>query len=307
MLLYMIKQGLNVFNNFIFKVFKKIRYFLSIIAMILGCILVHLVFDKYLLYWVARYNPEYFFNDKTNLLYDYYSERLFSNFEDADVEKLNLLMLSNFTIHPEDHQNYKMPLIGGTTSKLLVRGFGYCDQVNGVFARILYEQGNDVILWGLRRLDGNSPHTVIKERNSPQFYDFWINPVKFEIIDENYISGNENIYLVTNEYSRLKIIPFDFVNGFMVNEYSLNFRFIKLLKLLKKLSYAPPKDEYISLVATNASTVGFNRDLGKLYILARIALIKGKYSESKLYLSKMLANECKDYFCIPGQYLYSKL
>jgi len=72
---------------------------------------------------------------------------------------------------------------GASTAQSLVRGFGFCDQINGALALVLAPSFSQSDLYALRKGD-NSPHSLVRLRSSDlgEFYvDAWSDTPVFQL------------------------------------------------------------------------------------------------------------------------------
>lgn len=63
-------------------------------------------------------------------------------------------------------QQQQVPIISNSTLASFVRGFGYCDQINGFLAIVLTDQLEKAQLYALQDPSGLSPHALIRSESS---------------------------------------------------------------------------------------------------------------------------------------------
>lgn len=224
------------------------------------------------------------------------------------------LAIPNFQLDLKDEfVNNLMPLTGGSTGKILIRGYGYCDQVNSVHALALNFLGDDAVLLALKDSSGYSKHTIIKLKSEDFFLDYWIEPVKFILHNDEFVSlspGSNDTFKV---YNKFFIEPYDVKNSYKLNDYSAQYRLEKFLKVSK---------QYVTKAFNTSGEIVSNKNVDtakkidlasdanilhlKNYLLARYYMLEGDRVSAIHFLRKNFTG-CLGYFCKASSYMLMKI
>ncbi|AHM63481.1 hypothetical protein D770_26190 [Flammeovirgaceae bacterium 311] len=162
---------------------------------------------------------------------------------DADSPAENIETSTNHTRNQFINQTQaEVPVISNSALASYVRGYGYCDQVNGFLALLLYDYLDKVQLFGVRNERGISPHTLIRSESALGVV--WIDAFScvnaFGFRDELTGTGQKQIPAYDQKVSSL-FPRFYYKNGSAFNEYSLAYTANKAYNRLGQLLTAPHK------------------------------------------------------------------
>ncbi len=130
----------------------------------------------------------------------------------------------------------EVPVISSSALASMVRGYGYCDQVNGFLALLLSGYLDKVQLFGIRNEKGISPHTLI--RSESDLGVVWIDAFScvnaFGFKEELSSSGQKEIPLYDQKAAGL-FPPSYYKSGSSFNEFGLSYTAGKAYARLGKL------------------------------------------------------------------------
>lgn len=130
----------------------------------------------------------------------------------------------------------EVPVITNSALASMVRGYGYCDQVNGFLALLLSAHLDKVQLFGVRNEKGISPHTLIRSESALGVV--WIDAFScvnaFGFKDELSSSGKKNIPLYEQRAATI-FPPSYYKNGSSFNEFGISYTAGKAYARLGKL------------------------------------------------------------------------
>ncbi|WP_224997281.1 hypothetical protein [Cesiribacter sp. SM1] len=207
----------------------------------------------------------------------------------------------------------EVPVISNSALASFVRGYGYCDQVNGYLALLLSSYLDKVQLFGVRNEKGISPHTLIRSRSALGVV--WIDAFScvnaFGFEEELSSSGRAQIPLYKQRAAGLYPSSY-YKNGNSFNEFGLSYTAGKAYARLGELLTIKSANIKASLkpatatVAAKRNTANSDRPskqtllldklkteslLSKqLYIKARVFHIAGELQEAALLYEKLIGH-----------------
>jgi hypothetical protein len=150
--------------------------------------------------------------------------------------------------------------IDNTLGVFLVRGYGYCDYINGALARILVHRFNDVALFGAVGLGNvDAQHTVVRIRSKQGTYfaDAWSDVAIWGFPDEVNAEYRDRIPRFSDVRTDLRrvlpgTIAENYRQGFVFNRYDWRYRLQKAADRIWLLFTNPtPPQVSISNVPSN--------------------------------------------------------
>ena len=207
-------------------------------------------------------------------------------------------------------QQQQVPIVSNSTLASFVRGFGYCDQVNGFLAVVLTDQLDKVQVYALKDPNGISPHALIRSESSLGVV--WIDAFScvnaFGFAEELTEEGKASISLYEHKVAALHPDSFYRQADFM-NDYSFGHTSQKVLARLSPLlhtAYPAEKEKAITPSKTGGIAMAQNRgqqtqwleslqqepdENKQLYLRARIFHLYGQTAEAlNLYHKVMEMN-----------------
>ena len=300
---------------------RKLKYLIYIFVISTVSLLLVATFpSKDLTKFVVKNNSEYFvlgINKKRyrNLYYDFLTQRYFRNNFLLNTDNLNIIRerTKEFLVDHDESEFYKFDNSGISLGSTIIRGFGFCDSVNGILGLRLSKNYRNIELWSLYETKNNSsPHTLLKlEKNDHITYmDIYGYKRNIHYAFEPEIAKSQNVEVFKKNYYQahgfsegsIKKIYFD--EGFVLRKFSL---FDYFYRITKKLFYffdqSPPlQNETLNIrtqsVASFKMSPGENfYELIDFFIEARFDEIEGNYHLAKESYTKILESGCSYDFC----------
>ena len=303
---------------------RKLKYLIYIFLISTVSLLSVAAFpSKDLTKFIVKNNSEYFVlginkNRYRNLYYDFLTQRYFRNNFLLNTDNLNTIRerTKEFLVDQDESEFYKfdIPLYSGISlGSTIIRGFGFCDSVNGILGLRLSKDYRNIELWSLYETKNNSsPHTLLKlvKNDHITYMDIYGYKRNIHYAFEPESAKSQNVEVFKKNYYQahgfsegsIKKIYFD--EGFVLRKFSL---FDYFYRTTRKLFYffhkSPPLQDKILNKKTQPATT-FKMSSGEnfyelidLFIEARFDEIEGNDSLAKEGYTKILESGCSYDFC----------
>ena len=328
---------------------RKLGYILAALLFVGGAFITSFLFlpmPKSTIKYIASNYPEYFitdrnyFSDNFNILekillrsfdlklqidWSYQIYKLLDKKSKDDIEFINssVTIVKNMFLTQRQFQGNLLK-IDNTLGVFLIRGYGYCDYINGALARILAHKFDDVVLFGSNGL-GNiyANHAVvrIKSPNGEFFADAWSDVALWGFSDKVNAEYRNRIPSFSDVKKALRrslpgTIAENYRKGFVFNRYDWQYSFTKAIKRIWLLIFSS-KTTQITLsnqFGKNSSDVQevktskyirvINDQILQIYLINRIDHLFGN-TEFTEYKSKYFFNNCDYEFCLAAR-LFSR-
>ena len=303
---------------------RKLTYIIYIFVILTASLLLVAAFPtKDLTKFVVKNNSEYFVlainkNRYRNLYYDFLTQRYFRNNFLLNTDNLNTIRerTKEFLVDQDESEFYKynIPIYSEMSlGASIIRGFGYCDSVNGILGlRLSHDYKNIELLSLYDKVDNSSPHTLLKlvKNNHITYMDIYGYKRNIHYAFEPEIAKSQNVEIFKKSYYQshgfsedsIKKIYFD--EGFVLRKFSL---FDYFYRTTRKLFYFFGKSTPLQGETLNKKThpaASFKISPGKsfyelidLFIEARFDEIEGNYHLAKEGYTKILESDCSYDFC----------
>jgi len=302
----------------------KLKYLIYIFVISIASLLLVAAFpSKDITKFVVKNNSEYFVlginkNRFRNLYYDFLTQRYFRNNFLLNTDNLNTIRerTKEFLVDQDESEFYKfdIPLYSGMSlGSTIIRGFGFCDSVNGILGLRLSKDYRNIQLWSLYETKNNSsPHTLLKlvKNDDITYMDIYGYKRNIHYAFESEIAKSQSVEIYKNDYYQangfsegsIKKLYFD--EGFVLRKFSLFDYFYRATrKLFNFFHKSPPLDDK-ALNKKTQPAASFKVSPGEnfyqlidLFIEARFDEIEGNYSLAKEGYTKILESGCSYDFC----------
>ena len=200
-----------------------------------------------------------------------------------------------------------VPIISNSALASFVRGYGYCDHVNGYLALLLNDYLDKVQLYGVQDEKGVSPHTLLRTESSlgVVWVDGFTCVSAFGFRDELSAQGQNEIPVFEQKAACLLPAAY-YKRGYSFNEYSLAYTaekaYNRLNKLFIKKTVAP---ETVVVSATTGHSLSQNPvhhqqildrqqaesyENKSLYLEARVLHLFGEHQKAALLYQQLIKN-----------------
>ena len=303
---------------------RKLTYIIYIFVILTASLLLVAAFPtKDLTKFVVKNNSEYFVlainkNRYRNLYYDFLTQRYFRNNFLLNTDNLNTIRerTKEFLVDQDESEFYKfnIPIYSGMSlGASIIRGFGYCDSVNGILGLRLSNDYKNIELLSLYdKVDNSSPHTLLKlvKDNHITYMDIYGYKRNIHYAFESEIAKSQNVEIFKKSYYQshgfsedsIKRIYFD--QGFVLRKFSLFDYFYRISrKLFSSIFHkSPPLQVKIPNKKIEPSSFKISSgenfyELIDLFIEARFNEIEGNYHLAKESYTKILESGCSYDFC----------
>ena len=303
---------------------RKLKYIIYIFVISTASLLLVAAFPtKDFAKFVVKNNSEYFVlginkNRYRNLYYDFLTQRYFRNNFLLNIDNLNTIRerTKEFLVDQDESEFYKfnIPMYSGISlGASIIRGFGFCDSVNGILGLRLSNDYRNIELLSLYDTKNNSsPHTLLKlvKNDHITYMDIYGYKRNIHYAFEPEIAKFQNVEIFKKSYYQshgfsedsIKKIYFD--EGFVLRKFSL---FDYFYRTTRKLFYSifhksPPLQAEILNKKTEPASFNISPgenfyELIDLFIEARFNEIEGNYHLAKESYTKILESGCSYDFC----------
>ena len=315
--------------KFIFYKNKKI-IIVSILSLVLSLSFITLPWPDYFLKKIIVNNHKYFLlgqNAETKI------NKIFFQFVDLKLQQKIYLKLkinkgvkennkiiieqiihtvSDLILDQKDFEkiNYIFPLLTASTGSIAIRGYGACDEINGVLNIAMNQIDSHSMLYSIMDTKINqSPHTLVKFKlqNDYFFADAWNGSRLFYINKPNF-NELEDVMPFSNNLYELDLKKEFFQNGFILNQTNISFRIKKIYLRLKNILFNQNIIEVDSSENIKKQKKVINLDKknnlnnhsfhnAKLYIDARFYHLNKKYKLALRNYDLVNKSNCKEIFC----------
>lgn len=249
----------------------------------------------------------------------------------VNIDTNDLVYMSNLVNYSSDiildqkdfeQYGYTLPLLSSSTGSIGLRGYGACDEINGVLAITLKRFDNNIKLFSIYDEDiKKSPHTLVKlnYENHDIFLDAWNGNRIFKLKNLNHTNvQNSNIISKIPEYNinfyKFKFKKELFENGFILNEYNFSYRikkiFFRLLNIIESQKKISLEEQIIKNTNIDPkeiiNSLEDNKAI-KYYIQARIFHINKDYYNAINIYKKIYESNCTEIYCKASEIFYKKL
>jgi hypothetical protein len=207
----------------------------------------------------------------------------------------------------------------------LVRGYGYCDYINGALARILRHRFEDVALFGNATLDAEgASHSLIRirSRHGTFYADAWSDAAVWAFPDEISAQFRDRIPAFADVVTVLnRSLPGTraelYRKGAVFNRYDFRWRLAKATRSIqamlfartgRKMNVAEPRQDRTEMAAkTNERLETEIVDHAALerYLVARIDQLFGVNKAARAVYSRY-SDGCTEDFCIAARIFSQK-
>lgn len=208
--------------------------------------------------------------------------------------------------------------LAGSAGKVALRGYGWCDQVNGVLGVVANRVFDNVELFGLYDKDNNkSPHALVRAttRSGTIFLDAWYGARAFGLSDQLLAPGEGILVYTPSVYEPdlLGMTEQFFRDGFAFNRYDNFYRLKKAVERMFVITFnnpvnpSPSSDLLIERATAEDISDRASIDLQRTYLNARFDHLLG-YRDQALKGYVAVMNEgCEDTFCAAAKLFAKRL
>ncbi len=252
------------------------------------------------------------------------AERLASQIQaqgtDADKAVQAVIIVRDYTLTQTDLIKVDAQrFLAGSVGKVALRGYGWCDQVNGVLMVVAHRVFDNVGLFGLYDKDKQtSPHAVVRAntQSGTIFMDAWNGARVFRLSDQLSVASRTSIPVYTPAVYQPDISGLNeqfFRDGYVFNQYDSFYRAKKTVERMKLiLSPETKKASSLSNQATQIATTnevpsGIGVELKIIYLDARLDHLLGNRDRALHGYLAVSKEECRDTFCSAAKLFVKRL